>query len=164
MAPQPKIPESEFSFNLGIHLADVIGDPEETSSEFLGFCEPIIFGDFDLSEGIARLPAPFDSFMYVYQAWGLIGSDGFECYLDETDHSFDEEVDKGLKLFGCRRPQGVLKKTRFFLRLFGSRTGMLPKFIERFYWKRFYSPLEEFERDFLGPNIRKSLSLPNKAE
>jgi hypothetical protein len=151
------ISKSDFQSGLKTQLANIIDDPEDTCGEFLGYCEPIIFGDFSLFDGVSKLPHPFDKYMYVYQAWGLISSDGFECYLEETDSNFDANVDCGLKLLGCHKPQGVLRRARFLLRLFGSRTGMLPTFIERHCWKQFYDPLEEFERDYLGPKLRETL-------
>ncbi len=154
--------ESEFRTNLRDHLSEVMGDPAETSGEFLSFCGPIIFGDFDLYEGVSKLPHPFADYMFVYQAWGLISSDGFECYLESTDSRFDSKVDSGLELLGFRKPRGILRKARLCLRLFGSRTGMLPKVIERYLWKRFYDPLEELERELLGPSLLQTLFLKNK--
>ena len=54
------------------------------------------------NRNLKRIPRPYREMMAVYQAWGMVSSDGFESYVENTNSSFDLEVDRGLAECGCR--------------------------------------------------------------
>lgn len=83
------------------------GDAEEAAGEFHGLYEGIVLDEDDMFAGLSKLPRPYRELAAAHQAWGIISSDGFENYVEETDSRFDKEVEAGLKLLGlseCMKP------------------------------------------------------------
>ena len=83
------------------------GDADEAAGEFHGLYEGIVLGNDDMFIGLSKLPRPYRELAAAHQAWGIISSDGFENYVEETDSRFDKEVESGLKLLGlseCLKP------------------------------------------------------------
>ena len=152
-----KFTTDQFIAALKKVVEDQDGDSEKISYEFLGFCEPILFENgVTLLDGLNRIPRPYRELMALYQAWGMVGSDGFECYIYNTNSKFDLEVDRGLKLVGQRNSCGAVSIAR---NEFLKSKKDLPEDIDDKLWDKFYVPLKGFEFEILGPILMKILNI-----
>jgi len=94
--------------------------------------------------------------MAVYQAWGMISSDGFGYYASETNSRFDSEVDAGLRFLERAQAVGVLGKARTALELSSKQDC---EQIEDSVWADFHDALPDFENSILGPALAICLQL-----
>ena len=146
-------------------------DPGKVSGEFLAFCDPvlqrpsilfllnILLHRWWLYRNLTRLPRPYRELMAVYQAWGMVSSDGFESYIQSTIPRFDAEVDRGLALLGCETGSGVVSEARQVCR---ENDGEIPKEIDNEFWKRFYDSMPEFESAILGSRLIAELAIADQ--
>lgn len=170
-APPPLIDYSRFSRKdfveaLTLILRQKTDDPSGACSEFLGFCDPILQSEprtflgslLDIRRGLypklKRIPRPFRELMAVYQAWGMVSSDGLESYLEQTTSAFDDEVDSGLALLGHPEVAGLMTEARSVYR---SNAGEIPKENYDDLWSRFIESLPDFETRILGPELLRRL-------
>lgn len=162
-APPPpinyrKFTEEEFIQGLKKICAPLKDNPSNLAIEFLGFCDPItqrpsqnpilamLFSDKVLNWGFGKIPRPYRECLAVYHAWGMVGSDGFESYLGQTNKKFDDEVELGLERLGQLTPRGVIAEAR---KAYQAHSENLPEDIESNLWNRFYDPMKRFE-EILG--------------
>ena len=115
------------------------GDADEAADEFHGLYEGIVLGNDDMFKGLSKLPRPFRELAAAHQAWGMISSDGFENYVEETDDRFDQEVEAGLKLLGLSECMPPLLEAR--KRLEG--VGELAKEEDERLFNAFHDPFDD---------------------
>lgn len=175
--------DSEFVGMLRESLALAQGDPQQASRNFLGLCEAVRFTkedelqrslgsllrklgvDFnpqDLMElaspnafhaRIQDIPRPFRELFAVYYAWGAIGSDGIEAYLETTSRNFDDEVDRGLQALGFTAAQGVMRKIR---KSSPGRGQGMSQVADKMSFMEFFDLLgHDFESAVLGPFLKE---------
>lgn len=164
--------KKEFIQGLAMVCLPHRDEPEKVSEEFLGFCEPILqsrlripllkilFHRRQLYHNLKRIPRPYRDLMAVYQAWGMITSDGFESYVENTIRKFDQEVELGLDFLGQKTAKGVVSDARRVCRKNG---GEILKEIDNELWKRFYDSMENFESDVLGKRLIIELTSAEQA-
>jgi hypothetical protein len=118
------------------------GNPEKVFDSFFNLYEQKFFSKNSLYDGLAEFESPFKEIIAAHQAWGMIGSDGFDNYLSQVDESFDEQVRLGLSLLGkadCYR--GLIEARK----LFKQNKGTIPENEDDRLWKLFYTPITDFE-------------------
>jgi hypothetical protein len=117
-------------------------NPEEFFNSFFELYEPKFFSKDTLLEGLAEFSSPIKEIIAAHQAWGMIGSDGFENYLAQVDKQFDEYVRLGLCFLGKEQCyQGLLEARD----LFKQNDDEIPEDDEPRLFFLFYEPLEDFE-------------------
>ncbi len=116
-------------------------NPEMLFDEFFGFYEKIFFSQASINDGLIPFPSPLKELIAAHQAWGMIGSDGFDNYLLQVDEKFDKEVKAGLSLIGKENCYNALEEARAIFR----EKYEIPEAEEDRLWKVFYHPLREFE-------------------
>jgi hypothetical protein len=124
-------------------------NPEEVFEVFFDLYEKELFSKGSLMDGLARFESPLKEIIAAHQAWGLIGSDGFDNYLSNVDEQFDEQVRRGLVLLGkadCFR--GLLEARE----LFRQNEGEIPEDADTRLWRLFYVPIKDFETIISKPN------------
>ena len=176
-APKPPINYSGFTKKEFIRaLVEIClphrASPAKVSRVFLGFCDPILhqssrfplfaifFHRRELYANLKRIPRPYRELIALYQARGMVTSDGFESYVDNTTSRFDREVDRGLALLGQQHVIGVLSKARKACKL---NEGELPKAIDDELWKTFCDSMVDFESEFLGKKLMDELTNAEQA-
>jgi len=134
-------------------------DPKKLCGEFLAFCDPILqrashslirtilFGRRRLYSNLKKLPRPFRELMAVYQAWGMLTSDGIEEYVGNTNSKFDQEVDRGLDILCQTKAKGVTRHARH---IFSRNNGQIHKDDDDAIWRAFYDAMPNFETEILG--------------
>lgn len=116
-------------------------NPSGMFEEFFAFYEPIYFAHQSFNEGLNAFPSPLKEIVAAHQAWGMIGSDGFDNYFFEVDEAFDKEVQSGLGLIGKESCYIALEEARALFR----EKKEIPKAEEERLWVAFYEPIREFE-------------------
>jgi hypothetical protein len=117
-------------------------DPDKLFNEFFGWYENIFFSSKDFNDGLLLFESPLRELVAAHQAWGMIGSDGFDNYFLAANHNFDNEVRLGLKLIGYERCYDALKEARDIF----EKHNKIPKDEDHRLWMLFYMPIEEFEK------------------
>lgn len=168
MLPPPPIDyagftAAEFVEALTRLLRERSGDPAGACEVFLGFCDPILQKQpasffrallqshrSALYRQLKRIPRPYRELMAVYQAWGMVSSDGFKSYVQMTSPEFDKEVDRGVALLGRPEVSGVMAEARS---AFQRNNGVITKAIDEDLWRRLYDAMPDFEARILGPEL-----------
>lgn len=109
--------------------------------EFFGLYEKIFFNQPSINEGLSPFSSPLKELIAAHQAWGMIGSDGFDNYLLQVDENFDNEVKSGLSLIGKERCFSALAEARDLFK----KNKEIPESEEDRLWDLFYEPIREFE-------------------
>ena len=93
--------------------------------------------------------------MAVYQAWGMVTSDGFESYVQNTIARFDLEVERGLALLGQVTAGGVVSAAR---QEYKSSDEQLSSETDSGLWRDFYDSMPDFESNILGQCLVRELT------
>ena len=129
--------------DIELQLRKLIGinstDEKAAANAFHRLYEIPVLGSDDLYEGLIKLPRPYRELAAAHQAWGIVASDGFENYLEDTDARFDTEVEAGLKLTGHGECYAAIPEARRLLE-----AGALTRDDDDRLWSLFYDPIEFF--------------------
>lgn len=137
----------EFTENLKKAVLEHQEEPETLAMKFLCLAEPALYVSASLTSGVKKLPRPYREIMAVYQLWGMMTSDGLSSYFENTNQSFDNEVDLGLKLLKKENLVRLVARARHDFKEYDEETAN----IEAGYEDLIYENLDEFESNFLAP-------------
>lgn len=162
---KPGMTAADFAKGLARLTDPLRGDAKAASLKFLEYCEPIfnqlmlsaIFGGGKslMYKKIKGIPRPFRELIAAYQAWGMIMSDGFECYACDTCERFDEEVDIGLIAMSCKQAVGLMSASRKSYERNGEH---LPKDVDEKIWVHFHDEMPNFESKIIGPELLTAIA------
>jgi hypothetical protein len=118
-------------------------DPDQLFDAFFDWYENIFFSSKDFNDGLLLFESPLRELVAAHQAWGMIGSDGFDNYFRAANHNFDNEVRLGLRLIGNEHCYDALKEARDIF----EKHNEIPEDEATRLWRLFYVPIEELEKD-----------------
>jgi hypothetical protein len=110
--------------------------------EFFEWYEKIFFSPKGFNDGLLLFESPVKELVAAHQAWGMIGSDGFDNYLLAANHNFDNEAKLGLKLIGNEHCYNALKEARDIF----EKHKKIPEDDDHRLWVLFYEPIRDFEK------------------
>ena len=130
-------------------------DRARAVQEFTHLCEPFATQTRSGRSELRGIPRPYREMYALLCAWGTVGSDGFECYVENYPKWWDSEADRALTFFGFPQGCGILGESRKAL---GRSRGELPERFEEELENRFSRPIARFDEEVLGAFLERLAS------
>lgn len=132
----------KFVDKIKISIAECDSNPSCVCDKFFNYYEPIFFSEKDFMKGLDLFDSPLKEIIAAHQAWGMIGSDGFGNYFDQTDNRFDEVVKSGFKLLGHPECFVILMEAK---KNYAKEDDQFSIDLDNKLWDEFYEPIRDLE-------------------
>lgn len=120
--------------------------------EFEHLCDPIANSNSIIKKGFAKIPTPFKEIYCLYCAQGVVGGDGFYCYIETYKKWFDKEVERAYDYLSIKDLHGLLSEVRSVYKKY---KGEVPEEIDDELWEKWYEPIRDLNEKYIIPFLIK---------